>query len=93
MFSFTRAFVRELFSFASLIIPLTFYPHNLFYVRGVVYVRSVVSVDWCCQVLPSGLTTTPYVRAASVTAALYVACAAKLPTHLSLCSAAACATG
>lgn len=61
--------------------------------EGVVYVRSVVSVDLACQVQPSGLTTTPYVRAASVTAAPCVVFAAKLPTHLSLCSAAACATG
>lgn len=57
------------------------------------YVQSVVSVDWCCQVQPSGLTTTPCVRPASVSAALHVAFAARLPTHLPLCSAAVSATG
>lgn len=73
--------------------PWILFPQTHGNAEGVAYVRSVVSVDWCCQVWPSGLTTTPCVRAASITAALCVACAAKLPTHLSLCSAAACATG
>lgn len=56
-------------------------------------VWSVVSVDWRCRVWPSGLTTTLCVRAANVSAAPCVACAAKLPTHPSLCCPAACATG
>ena len=55
--------------------------------------RSVVSVDRCCQVWPSGLITTLCVRAASGTVYLSVECAARLPAHLLLCSAAACATG
>lgn len=69
-----------------------FYPHS-YYARGVACARSVVSVDWCYQAQPSGLTTMLCARAASVIAALCVACAAKLPTHLLLCIAAACATG
>lgn len=93
VFKFIRTLERVFCPCYSLTICLKFYPHNLYYVRGVVFVRNVVSVDWCCQVRPSGLTTMPCVRPASVTAALRVACAASLPTQLSLCSAAACATG
>ena len=62
-------------------------------IRGVVCVLSVVSVDWSSQARPSGLTTMLYARAASVTAALCVALATKLPTHQPLCNAAACVTG
>lgn len=93
MFVFTRIFERDIVTFASLIIWFTFDPCSLYYVRGVVCVWSVVSADLYCQVQPSGLTTMPYVRAASVTAALRVVCAAKLLNHLSLCIVAACATG
>lgn len=93
MLLFTKIFERDIVTCASLIIWFTFYPYCLYYARGVVCVRSVVSVDLCCQVRPSGLTTMPCVRAASVTAALRVGCAAKLLTHLSLCSAAPFATG
>lgn len=77
----------------SLSLWFTFYPHYLCFVRGVVYALSVVSVDWHCQVRRSGSITTPFVKAASATAALCVEFAAKLPAHLLLCSAAACAAG
>lgn len=84
---------RNDYECSCLTIGFKFYTCHPFHFRGVVFARNVVPVVCYCQGQSSGLTTMLCVRPANITAALRVACAANLPTQLSLCSPAAYATG